>query len=189
MTGTPIQNKVLDFYALLRFLRLKPFNDLGEFKIYLNNSTERLSTLIKPLMLRRTKDELMASGAMAKLPDKKINRIAFTLDTDEMNVYQIVMVYSRNLFTKFLEQRAEKQGLNYKTEEHNLKIAEAYELMKRLHHANAEIRAHHILTLILRLRQTCCHPSLIISVRMNVYHYFPFIKIIIFVFLLDVRRK
>ena len=32
MTGTPVQNKLLDLYSLIHFLELAPFDDLKEWK-------------------------------------------------------------------------------------------------------------------------------------------------------------
>ena len=84
VTGTPVQNKELDMYALLRFLRVSPFDQLavwcnfrviystqsnyGLLKVWKrwvdssknknqDQATDRLQLLIKTLLLRRTKDQ------------------------------------------------------------------------------------------------------------------------------------
>ena len=84
VTGTPVQNKELDMYALLRFLRVSPFDQLAvwcNFRVIYSTqsnyvllkvwkrwvdssknknqdqATDRLQLLIKTLLLRRTKDQ------------------------------------------------------------------------------------------------------------------------------------
>jgi transcription termination factor 2 len=84
VTGTPVQNKELDMYSLLRFLRVTPFdqlavrpginycffvpkvipNQLQVWKRWVDSSKNkneqaqgRLQLLIKTLLLRRTKDQ------------------------------------------------------------------------------------------------------------------------------------
>ena len=32
VTGTPVQNKLMDLYSLIRFLELAPFDDIREWK-------------------------------------------------------------------------------------------------------------------------------------------------------------
>jgi len=39
LTGTPIQNKELDVYALLKFLRCSPFDDLHTWKKWIDNKS------------------------------------------------------------------------------------------------------------------------------------------------------
>lgn len=70
MTGTPIQNKLEDIFSLLRFLRIKPFDN---FKVW----TEWITTpikddpiegysniveLLRPITMRRMKNSLGVSG-------------------------------------------------------------------------------------------------------------------------------
>ena len=67
VTGTPVQNKELDMYSLLRFLRVTPFDQLQVWKKWVDSSkTEqaagRLQLLIKTLLLRRTKDQKCAGS-------------------------------------------------------------------------------------------------------------------------------
>ncbi|NXT00125.1 TTF2 factor, partial [Jacana jacana] len=66
VTGTPIQNNLLDMYSLLRFLRCSPFDEYKVWKYQVDNNTkkggERLSLLTRSLLLRRTKDQLDSTG-------------------------------------------------------------------------------------------------------------------------------
>lgn len=102
----------MDLYAILKFLQCSPFDDIRVWKRWVDNKNaaghERLATVMKTLMLRRTKQELQAKGTLASLPDKTIEVINVDLDPEERLVYDKVMVYSRTIFAQFLAQRAEK---------------------------------------------------------------------------------
>ncbi|XP_043498526.1 transcription termination factor 2 [Polistes fuscatus] len=174
LTGTPIQNKEMDLYSLLKFLKCSPFDDIRVWKRWVDNKNaaghQRLATLMKSLMLRRTKQELQAQGALESLPNKSIKEIEVNLDPQEKLVYEKVLIYSRTLFAQFLAQRAEKDHMtdlesglydkptflsnpNKKTQ-----FTNAQNKLLSLH---ADVKSHEILVLLLRLRQICCHPSLI----------------------------
>ncbi|KAH8241297.1 hypothetical protein KR032_007452, partial [Drosophila birchii] len=176
LTGTPIQNKELDVYALLKFLRCSPFDDLNTWKKWIDNKSaggqNRLNLLMKSLMLRRTKAQLQLEGKLNSLPEKETRLMEITLDTDEMNVYQMVMTYSRTLFAQFLFQRAEKDtDANFISEANkptynqikdpNGAYYKMHQKFSRMAGGNREVKSHEILVLLLRLRQICCHPGLI----------------------------
>lgn len=112
LTGTPVHNKEMDLFSLLKFLKCSPFDDVRVWKRWVDNKnfagSERLATVMKSIMLRRTKQELQAKGQLEVLPDKAIETIEVKLDPDERVVYDKVMVFSRTLFAQFLTQRAEK---------------------------------------------------------------------------------
>uniref|UniRef100_A0A182J602 Transcription termination factor 2 n=1 Tax=Anopheles atroparvus TaxID=41427 RepID=A0A182J602_ANOAO len=176
LTGTPIQNKEMDVYALMKFLRCTPFNDLVHWKRWIDNKTSggamRLNTIMKSIMLRRTKKQLQERGSLTNLPDKTIELIEVQLEKEEMNVYQKVLLYSKNLFAQFLHQRAEKEhGANYMSGGNRPTFAQlrnpngafdmVHQRLKRMHGDGGEVQQHQILVLLLRLRQICCHPGLI----------------------------
>ncbi|XP_050080079.1 transcription termination factor 2 isoform X1 [Anopheles maculipalpis] len=178
LTGTPIQNKEMDVYALMKFLRCTPFNDLVHWKRWIDNKTAggamRLNTIMKSIMLRRTKKQLQERGALTSLPNKTIEVIEVELEKDEMNVYQKVLMYSKNLFAQFLHQRAEKEhAMNYgygnkrptftQRGGPNHAFDKVHQKLKSIHdrHDGTEVKQHQILVLLLRLRQICCHPGLI----------------------------
>ncbi|KAH8247474.1 hypothetical protein KR038_005005 [Drosophila bunnanda] len=176
LTGTPIQNKELDVYALLKFLRCSPFDDLNTWKKWIDNKSaggqNRLNLLMKSLMLRRTKAQLQLEGKLNSLPQKETRLLEITLDTDEMNVYQMVMTYSRTLFAQFLFQRAEKDtDANFISEANkptynqikdpNGAYYKMHQKFSRMAGGKREVKSHEILVLLLRLRQICCHPGLI----------------------------
>uniref|UniRef100_A0A8C4QXF1 Transcription termination factor 2 n=1 Tax=Eptatretus burgeri TaxID=7764 RepID=A0A8C4QXF1_EPTBU len=63
VTGTPIQNNLMDLYSIFRFLRCDPFDDLQVWKSKVDSGTakarERLKILVRSLLLHRTKDHLV----------------------------------------------------------------------------------------------------------------------------------
>lgn len=179
LTGTPVQNKEMDVYALLKFLRCSPFDDLANWKRWIDNKSaggqQRLNTVMKSLLLRRTKVQLQENGTLDCLPTKNTSVIEVELDKEEMNVYQKIMVYSRTLFAQFLFQRAERNtDLMYKadgnrptfmqTKDPNDAYYKMHQKFTKVHHGSRDVKSHQILVLLLRLRQICCHPGLIDSV-------------------------
>lgn len=116
LSGTPIQNRAMDVYSILRFLKCSPFDDLRVWRRWVDNRNaagyERLATVMKTLMLRRTKQELIQKGDLQMtLPEKFIEEIVVKLDPQEQQVYEKVLIYSRTLFAQFLAQRAEKHHM------------------------------------------------------------------------------
>lgn len=170
LTGTPIQNKESDIFALLKFLRCEPFNDYGVYKLWFGNgvggAATRLHVLMKPLLLRRTKEQLKAKGVLMDLPNKSTIEISCKLEKSEMNIYQMILTLSRSLFDQFLSQRADRGNDDVYYHHFNTgNDNELYDHMMNMHHP-IEVKQHHILTIILRLRQICCHPALILSVSL-----------------------
>ncbi|CAB3249453.1 unnamed protein product [Arctia plantaginis] len=166
LTGTPVQNKDLDLFALLKFLRCSPFDDLTMWKKWIDNKSlggqERMNTIMQCLLLRRTKVQLQQKGQLDCLPERTAHQKHVSLSQAEMNVYQKVLVFSKTLFAQFLHQRAEKtadaQGFT------SVKKDSAYDKMhkKMIALQGAKpVKSHEILVLLLRLRQVCCHCGLI----------------------------
>ncbi|GLG96545.1 Transcription termination factor 2 [Gryllus bimaculatus] len=173
LTGTPIHNKELDLYALLKFLRCSPFDDYNVWRHWVDNKSsagiKRLNTVINAIMLRRTKALLQDKGELVSLPKKNLQEIFLQLEKDEFDVYTKVLRFSKTLFVQFLQQRAEKEMLGMPTFSQpqsldtkemiasNPELASMFNKMKQMH----DIKTHHILVLLLRLRQICVHPGLI----------------------------
>ncbi|SPP83110.1 transcription termination factor 2 [Drosophila guanche] len=178
LTGTPVQNRAIDVFALLRFLNVPHFNHLNTWKTMLNHGKQahfRLSFIIKPLMLRRTKQQLQASGDMPALPELMVEVVHVQLSEPEMAVYQILSSISQKIFTQFLMQRERgNNDLNYSSlqgqpqfitnhvEEKYTKIYERF-LRSLGYNPKEKVKGIVILVLLLRLRQFCCHPSLMVN--------------------------
>ncbi|XP_026834863.1 transcription termination factor 2 [Drosophila erecta] len=179
LTGTPVQNRAVDVFALLRFLNVPNFQDLQQWNRYLNESMlghRRLNFLIKPLMLRRTKQQLQASGDMPALPSLKVELICVQLSKPEMAVYQILSAISKKIYTRILQQREKgNSDLNYNALERTPQFINEQifderhnEIYDRFHmllgfNPGEKIFSIYTLVLLLRLRQFCCHPGLILG--------------------------
>ncbi|XP_059048235.1 transcription termination factor 2 [Achroia grisella] len=166
LTGTPIHNRDLDLYALLKFLRCTPFDDLTMWKKWIDNKSqggqERLNTVMRCILLRRTKQQLQQRGQLNCLPTRTAHECLVTLTQPEMNVYQKVLVFSKTLFAQFLHQRAEKNAdaHGFLPPENDSEYAKMHKKMIALQGAKP-VKSHEILVLLLRLRQVCCHCGLI----------------------------
>ncbi|XP_063985962.1 uncharacterized protein LOC135167046 [Diachasmimorpha longicaudata] len=167
LTGTPVHNKIGDLYPIMRFLDLEPFNDQGVFNRLITKNekmgAKRLFCVMECVMLRRTKEGLVALGAMPQLPLKTIRTITIVLVQEERLVYDKVMTHSKTLFIQYLHQRQQKAraretGFNFLADYRTYTLSKS---QQRFLNRREIIEQHHILTLILRLRQICCHPSLI----------------------------
>ncbi|XP_026823254.1 ATP-dependent helicase ULS1-like [Rhopalosiphum maidis] len=179
ITGTPIHNKEADFFTLLKFIRCHPFDDWNVWKRWVCNNDDagkhRLFLLVKTLMLRRTKREL-SKYTTFKIPTKNVHEIEIELSKEERNAYEKVLQFSSNLFATYLYDKAAKE----KVFDSNIKVQSKVQyfqeqsqdkdkifkdhpelLMFKKFKNIEEIQTHHILVLLLRLRQICCHPTLI----------------------------
>lgn len=188
LTGTPVQNKEDDLYALLKFLRVTPFDDLSTFKTYLTTKTQdgrtRLTNLLKPLLLRRTKAELQDKGELQGLPEKIYHDVAVKLSKEEMNVYSLVMAYSRSMFAEFMHQR--KHGQEPIDKNKRNEYVGLHQKFIEMHGRNVQIKASQILVLLLRLRQVCNHAGLIHAVSAFFLHlFFRFSTLLLYLQMLD----
>ncbi|KAJ8407422.1 hypothetical protein AAFF_G00279960 [Aldrovandia affinis] len=170
VTGTPIQNNLLDMYSLLKFLRCSPFDEFKLWKAQVDNGSkrggERLNILTRTLLLRRTKDQQDASGKpLVDLPDRTCEVHRIKLSEDEQSVYDVVFAQSRSTLQSYLKRR--EGGDSEKGDAPNPfeKVAREFGVSQsdplcssQQSQASSTV---HILSLLLRLRQCCCHLSLL----------------------------
>ncbi|KAF8632872.1 hypothetical protein AX17_004720 [Amanita inopinata Kibby_2008] len=139
LTGTPIINSLADVYGYLRFLRVRPWHDFTEFQNKIGRlekrnpklAVSRLQTVITTFLLRRMKDSTLDGKRLIELPEKKVSLIKLDFSEEEREIYRMVEIKSQAKFNKYLREGTVLK--NY----------------------------HHVLILLLRLRQICSHPSLI----------------------------
>ncbi|XP_019736465.1 transcription termination factor 2 isoform X2 [Hippocampus comes] len=174
VTGTPIQNNLLDMYSLLKFLRCAPFDEYKLWKAQVNNGSkrgrERLNILTRTLLLRRTKNQQDSSGKpLVALPDRTCKVHQLKLSEDEQAVYDVVFAQSRSTLQNYLKRHEgndvkggsasasnpfDKVSQELVLSQSDLPVASSQQPQRAASTA-------HILSLLLRLRQCCCHLSLL----------------------------
>jgi len=140
LTGTPVQNKLDDVFALIKFLRLHPLDDKNVWTEYIGSPVKfgqalgiaRLQTIMKCVTLRRTKDAKAADGSMIlALPPRREELRLLKFEPQEQEIYDRFFKESKDEFTD---------------------LSQKNEVMKNY---------VGILQKILRLRQICDHFELV----------------------------
>ncbi|KAF4611576.1 hypothetical protein D9613_003624 [Agrocybe pediades] len=141
LTGTPVTNTLADLYGLLRFGRFRPWNDWNDFNDHVAKmqhidavlAGSRAQAILKPILFRRTKDSELEGKPLLQLPEKHIEIVKLQFTPDERQVYDLFEKRTKIQINRFL-----RSGTVLKN------------------HA-------FILVLMLRLRQICCHPALVLA--------------------------
>jgi DNA repair protein RAD5 len=143
LTGTPIVNRLEDLFSLVRFLRVEPWSNFSFWKTFITvpfeskdyvRALDVVQTVLEPLVLRRTKDMKTPDGeALVPLPPKTIDIQKIELSKVERDLYDHIFARAKRTFAANVE---------------------AGTLMKSYTTIFAQI---------LRLRQSCCHPTLVRS--------------------------
>jgi hypothetical protein len=140
LTGTPVQNKLDDVFALIKFLRLNPFDDKMVWTEFIGTPVKygqalgvaRLQMIMKCITLRRTKESKGLDGRrILSLPPRRDELRYLKFDEQERAIYDDF----------FNESKAEFKQLS-----HNNEVMKNYV---------------GILQKILRLRQICDHFELV----------------------------
>uniref|UniRef100_A0A8C6Z2E6 Transcription termination factor 2 n=1 Tax=Nothoprocta perdicaria TaxID=30464 RepID=A0A8C6Z2E6_NOTPE len=172
VTGTPIQNNLLDMYSLLRFLRCSPFDEYKMWKFQVDNNTrkggERLSLLTRSLLLRRTKDQLDSAGKpLVSLPQRSTRLHQLKLSAEEQSVYNVLFARSRSTLQSYLKRQEQKnQDREYSGGNPFERVAREFgasqkDLAAGTQGVSQVSSTVHVLSMLLRLRQCCCHLSLL----------------------------
>ncbi|KAI0347820.1 hypothetical protein BDW22DRAFT_1384725 [Trametopsis cervina] len=142
LTGTPVQNKLDDVYALLKFLKLEPFDEKAVWTEFIGTPVKygqtvgvaRLQSIMKFITLRRTKESKAENGQkILSLPPRRDELRYLKFDDHEKAVYDQFFTESKAEFTELSKQN---------------------EVMKNY---------VGILQKILRLRQICDHFELVMN--------------------------
>ncbi|NXA87706.1 TTF2 factor, partial [Melanocharis versteri] len=172
VTGTPVQNNLLDMYSLLRFLRCSPFDEYKVWKYQVDNNTrkggERLSLLTRSLLLQRTKDQLDSAGKpLVSLPQRSTQLHQLKLTAEEQSVYNVLFARSRSTLQSYLRRQEQKnEGREYDGGNPFEKVAQEFGVSQKEFLAGSQSASQvsstaHVLSMLLRLRQCCCHLSLL----------------------------
>jgi SNF2 family DNA or RNA helicase len=133
ITGTPIMNRLSEFYPYFKFLR-EP--NTGSFKIFRENfcspddpdGTGKLAVFLRKVMIRRTHLDTLFGARLLDLPPPKQQVVWLSFNETERQIYEIVK-------SRFI------QRINTIAKQENGVVR----------HYN------HIWTMMLRLRQLCSH--------------------------------
>ncbi|CUA71272.1 hypothetical protein RSOLAG22IIIB_09444 [Rhizoctonia solani] len=109
LTGTPVQNKLDDVYALLKFLRLEPFDDKAVWTEYIGGPAKfgqplgiaRLQAIMKSVTLRRTKETKKPDGTpILSLPPRRDELRLLQFEAEEKAVYDSYFTQSKAEFNQ-----------------------------------------------------------------------------------------
>ncbi|KAK7460971.1 hypothetical protein VKT23_008899 [Stygiomarasmius scandens] len=144
LTGTPMQNDVTEIFTLLKFLRIKPFNNFERFNADIakpikngngaNRAMKRLQVVLRQVMLRRRKDDKLNGKVLIELPQRNLNIVSCDFSPSEQQFYDDLEAKMGTVRDQLMAE-AERAGKNT-----------SYMAM---------------LLLLLRLRQACNHPCLV----------------------------
>ncbi|KAH9054910.1 SNF2 family DNA-dependent ATPase [Lactarius vividus] len=138
LTGTPVTNSLVDLYGLIRFGRFRPWNDWQSFREHITKvqvhdaplAGARAQSILKPILLRRTKDSKLEGKPLLTLPPKIVELETLQFSPEERQIYDDFEKQAKVRVNKFIREGTIIQN----------------------HSA--------VLVMILRLRQLCCHPHL-----------------------------
>lgn len=144
LTGTPMQNNVEELYSLVKFCRIRPYNEWSQFsrdisrplKSRMGDKDKAMTTLqalLRAILLRRTKTSKINGNPIIQLPPKITKEDRVTFEEDELTFYKSLETNAQIQFNKYIQRGG--IGRNYS----------------------------HALVLLLRLRQACCHPGLVVQ--------------------------
>lgn len=153
LTGTPMQNNLDELQSLIKFLRIKPYDSLAEWKDQIDRpmkngrgdvAIKRLRHYLQIFMKRRTKDILKKAGALnpGGKPSIEGKESSTGFKVTERRIEKVFAEFSpqERHFYERLEQRTD---------------ASIEEMMSgKVNYASA-------LVMLLRLRQACNHPKLV----------------------------
>ncbi|KAI0319418.1 SNF2 family N-terminal domain-containing protein [Amylostereum chailletii] len=159
LTGTPVTNSLADIYGLIRFGRFRPWNDWPSFdehiaKVQVDDpplAGLRAQEILKPVLLRRTKNSTLEGEPLLKLPPKIIELVTEDFSADERELYDNFEKRAKIQVNKFIRQNTILKKYVLVTSARR-RIADPWLVMLQFWQI-----------MILRLRQLCCHPNLILS--------------------------
>ncbi|AUR45128.1 global transactivator protein [Spilosoma obliqua nucleopolyhedrosis virus] len=94
ITGTPIHNRHWDMYAIIHFLRCRPFDNVGVWRMLnRNNDTNRIKSVVNKIVLKRNKTEIALN-----LPQHNVEYVHVKFDEAEKRVYDLLKSESQRAY-------------------------------------------------------------------------------------------
>lgn len=152
LSGTPMQNNLDELQSLVKFLQIKPYDDLKEWKAHIDHplkngkghiAIRRLHSLLRCFMKRRTKEILKEAGALN--PGGEPSK-----EGEPSNGFKVT---ERNVVTVSSELTPAERRF------YNRLQARADRSMEAM--MGGKVSYASALTLLLRMRQACNHPKLV----------------------------
>lgn len=151
----------------MRFLRLEPFDDasvwnawIGKKAVSNKQNVDRLHTIGKSIILRRTKEEVGAmSTEMANIPPKIVEDIPVEFSEAENEIYQYLFDHAKEIMTNFLH--AQQDRLDEMQGAANNYIAAGARRKAKKNDIEKNVSFSQVLVLLTRLRQGAVLPYLI----------------------------
>ena len=131
LSGTPIENRLLDLWSLMSFAMPGVLGSRAQFTQLYDakedpHARRRLSARVRPFLLRRTKSQVARD-----LPDRVEEDLYCEIEGEQKTLYRAELKRAQQMLLKVSTQKQLNQD------------------------------RFHFLTSLLRLRQICCHPRLV----------------------------
>ena len=161
LTGTPMENHYGEFYSLMDILVPGSLGRLEDFRRQFVNTevitSEQMSDLklkMKPLLLRRTKKEILD-----QLPMKQESKLSIAFEEQQKQIYRdIALSYNRQIQDAMSDAKIQ----NTSEEMDGDDIEDAGQFLPSEKGPNVQLQ---MLTALLRLRQACSDPAALPNVK------------------------
>ncbi|QLQ82128.1 hypothetical protein HG537_0G03830 [Torulaspora globosa] len=149
LSGTPIQNNMGELYSLIKFLRIPPYHREERFNADIgrplgNNKNNDYDSEDRKRTMKKVRVLLKAIMLRRSKTDKIDGKGILELPAKDVEIEEAQLEGEEEAFYSNLEQKNQK-------------------LAKRILEKKIRGGYSNVLTLLLRLRQACCHPELVIA--------------------------